>query len=102
MRRFFEKLATPIDPRAELGEAKLSGRRQLALVGRVTTGLGVASFCLLAAEADAGSRAIVALYGATTTLFGLAFVAAGRVPRSASTPRRQQGAKATASILRRG
>jgi Na+/proline symporter len=102
VRRFFEKLATPIDPGAELGEAKLSGRRQLALVGRVTTGLGVAAFALLAAEGDAVSRAIVALYGATTTLLGLAFVVAGRMPRSVSIPRVEQGAKAVASISRRG
>jgi len=39
---FFRKLNTPIDPSTELGAAGVSGRGQLALVGKVTTGMGLA------------------------------------------------------------
>jgi solute:Na+ symporter, SSS family len=75
--RFFEKLATPIDPVAELGGAPLSGRGQLALVGRVTTGMGLASFALLFVVSGGRDRLIAALYALSTTALGAAFIAAG-------------------------
>jgi len=43
---FFDKLKTPIDPATELGPTGVSGRGQLALVGKVTTGMGVACFSM--------------------------------------------------------
>ena len=81
---FFAKLATPIDPSTELGEAGVSGRGQLAIVGKVTTGIGVACFLMLLATATARDRTIVAAYATVTTLAGVAFVAAGRRPRLAA------------------
>src|SRR5678816_4958869 len=44
---FFVKLHTPIDTSTELGEAGVSGRGHLALVGKVTTGMGLACFLLV-------------------------------------------------------
>jgi len=98
--RFFAKLAMPIDPARELSDTPFSGRRQLALVGRVTMGLGLASFALVFAEADPRSRAIVALYGLSTTVLGLGFVLAGR---RAGPPAVEQehGAQRLVSISRR-
>lgn len=77
---FFERLATPVDPERELGEVAVSGRGQLALVGKVTTGLGLACFALPLVNRSGRALAITAAYAATTTLIGLAFVAAGRAP----------------------
>ena len=75
---FFRKLDTPIDPEKELGDQKVSGRGQLAIVGRVTTGIGLACFLMLLA-ADAGrDRTVIAIYSAATTIVGLLFVLAGR------------------------
>jgi solute:Na+ symporter, SSS family len=75
---FFRKLHTPIDPDKELGDRGVSGRGQLAIVGRVTTGIGLACFLMLLA-ADAGrNRTIIAIYAAATTIVGLLFVLAGR------------------------
>jgi SSS family transporter len=77
---FFVKLETPIDTVTELGEAGPSGRRQLALVGKVTTGMGLACFLLVVASSAGRDRLIVAIYAVVTTLVGLAFVVAGRTP----------------------
>jgi SSS family transporter len=81
---FFARLATPIDPATELGKTGVSGRGQLALVGRVTTGIGLACFLMLLASAPGRDRSIVFIYALVTTLAGLAFVAAGRAPKPAS------------------
>src|SRR5215213_6275675 len=80
---FFRKLHTPIDPATELSGQGVSGRGQLAIVGRVTTGIGLACFLMLLA-ADAGrNRTIIAIYSAATTIVGLLFVLAGRTHASA-------------------
>src|SRR5919206_303942 len=81
---FFKKLHTPIDPAKELSGRGVSGRGQLAIVGRVTTGIGLACFLMLLA-ADAGrNRTIITIYAAATTIVGLLFVLAGRTaPASA-------------------
>jgi Na+/proline symporter len=84
---FFQKLRTPIDPATELGEAGVSGRGQLALVGKVTTGMGLACFLLVAASSPGRDRWIVGIYAVVTTLIGLAFVAAGRVPTESDKTR---------------
>ena len=84
---FFQKLRTPIDPATELGESGVSGRGQLALVGKVTTGMGVACFALVAASSPGRDRLIVGIYAVVTTLIGLAFVAAGRVPTESDKTR---------------
>jgi hypothetical protein len=81
---FFARLATPIDPATELGNAGVSGRGQLALVGRVTTGIGLACFLMLLVSAPGHNRSIVFIYALVTTLAGLAFVVAGRAPKPAS------------------
>ena len=81
---FFARLATPVDPATELGNTGVSGRGQLALVGRVTTGIGLACFLMLLASAPGRDRSIVFIYALVTTLAGLAFVAAGRAPKPAS------------------
>jgi Na+/proline symporter len=78
---FFAKLATPVDTSTELGVAGVSGRGQLAIVGKVTTGIGAACFAMLLASPTPRDRAIVAAYAAGTTLAGLAFVVAGRERR---------------------
>jgi solute:Na+ symporter, SSS family len=102
VRRFFARLARPIDAAAELADARFSGRRQLALVGRVTLGMGLASFGLLATAPDGRSRAIVALYAVATTLLGAAFVAAGRARRDeAPKVEETHGAAKTASAAGR-
>jgi solute:Na+ symporter, SSS family len=80
---FFRKLATPIDPGKELGEVGMSGRGQLAIVGKVTTGIGLACFLMLFANSSGREFAITLTYSVATTLIGLGFVAAGRSPRSA-------------------
>jgi hypothetical protein len=77
---FFTKLDTPIDTATELGTAGPSGRGQLALVGKVTTGMGLACFLLVVASSAGRDRLIVGIYAVVTTLVGLAFVAAGRAP----------------------
>jgi hypothetical protein len=67
-----------------LGDQKVSGRGQLAIVGRVTTGIGLACFLMLLA-ADAGrDRTVIAIYSAATTIVGLLFVLAGRTNAPAS------------------
>jgi hypothetical protein len=82
---FFVKLATPIDPATELGDAGVSGRGQLALVGKVTTGMGLASFLMVIASSPGRDRLIVAIYASVTTLVGIAFVLAGRAPKARTT-----------------
>ena len=83
---FFKKLHTPIDPEKELGARGVSGRGQLAIVGRVTTGIGLACFLMLLA-ADAGrNRTVIAIYAAVTTAVGLLFVLAGRTQDPAREP----------------
>jgi hypothetical protein len=84
---FFEKLRTPVDTATELGATGVSGRGQLALVGKVTTGMGVACFLLVAASAAGRDRLIIGIYAVVTTLIGLAFVAAGRVPAESDVTR---------------
>lgn len=79
--RFFERLATPVDAAVELGDAALSGRRQLALVGRATLALGGLSFTLSLAAPDRRGLAIILLYAVSTTLLGAAFLVAGRSRR---------------------
>ncbi len=84
---FFQKLATPINTATELGTAGVSGRGQLALVGKVTTGMGLACFLMVLASSPGRNRLIVGIYAIATTLVGLAFVAAGREPRASTTTR---------------
>jgi Na+/proline symporter len=82
---FFQRLATPINTATELGTAGVSGRGQLALVGKVTTGMGLACFLMVLASSPGRNRLIVGIYAIATTLVGLAFVAAGREPQSSAT-----------------
>ncbi|MEO8436372.1 MAG: hypothetical protein ABI596_15835, partial [Pyrinomonadaceae bacterium] len=82
---FFEKLETPINTATELGLASMSGRGQLALVGKVTTGMGLACFFMVPASSAGRDRLIVGIYAMITTLVGLAFVIAGRVPPGSAT-----------------
>lgn len=84
--RFFERLDTPVDAATELGDAALSARRQLALVGRATLALGGLSFLLLLAAPDRRGLAILLVYAVSTSLLGAAFVAAGRNRRRAERP----------------
>lgn len=84
---FFKKLRTPVDPAKELSGVGMSGRAQLAIVGRVTTGIGLACFLMLLASEAGRPRTIIALYAAATTLAGLAFVLVGRTARAAPEPR---------------
>ena len=77
---FFQKLETPINTATELGEVSFSGRRQLALVGKVTTGMGLACFLMVLVSSPGRDRIITAIYAIVTTLVGCAFIAAGRVP----------------------
>jgi Na+/proline symporter len=86
---FFAKLKTPVDTATELGATGVSGRGQLALVGKVTTGMGIACFALVAASSPGRDRLIVGIYAVVTTLIGLAFVAAGRVPTESDKTRAQ-------------
>jgi hypothetical protein len=79
---FFAKLATPIDPTTELGTAGVSGRGQLALVGKVTTGMGLACFLLVLASSAGRDRLIVGIYAVVTTLVGLGFIFTGRTPNA--------------------
>jgi SSS family solute:Na+ symporter len=91
---FFSRLATPIDPKTELGDTGVSGRGQLALVGRVTTGIGLACFLMLLVSASGQDRVIIFVYALVTTITGLAFVAAGRAPKRASDTEAALGATA--------
>ena len=79
---FFKKLETPINTATELGTTAVSGRGQLALVGKVTTGMGLACFLMVLASAAGRDRMITAIYAVATTVVGLAFVAAGRAPQA--------------------
>ncbi|MGH7803245.1 MAG: sodium:solute symporter family transporter [Candidatus Binatia bacterium] len=81
---FFALLATPVDPERELGKTQLSGREQLAIVGRVTTGMGLACFAIMASAPTPRERWITGLYALTTTLLGAAFVVAGRARPTAA------------------
>ena len=81
---FFQKLETPINTATELGEVSFSGRSQLALVGKVTTGMGLASFLIVLVSAPGRDRIITLIYSVVTTLVGCAFIAAGRVPEAAA------------------
>ncbi|HEX3249917.1 MAG TPA: hypothetical protein VHS05_10855, partial [Pyrinomonadaceae bacterium] len=96
---FFAKLKTPIDPATELGATGVSGRGQLALVGKVTTGMGLACFLLVAASAAGRDRLIVGIYAVVTTLIGLAFVGAGRVPTESDKARSQTVAVEPVSVI---
>ncbi|MCA1557571.1 MAG: hypothetical protein LC731_03410, partial [Acidobacteria bacterium] len=78
---FFKKLETPIDPATELGDVGVSGRGQLAIVGKVTTGIGLACFLMLLANMSGRDRTIVAIYAVVTTIVGFLFVIAGRQPQ---------------------
>jgi solute:Na+ symporter, SSS family len=79
---FFKKLETPINTATELGTTAVTGRGQLALVGKVTTGMGLACFFMVLASSAGRDRMITAIYAAATTIVGIAFVAAGRVPQA--------------------
>jgi hypothetical protein len=96
---FFGKLRTPIDTATELGATGVSGRGQLALVGKVTTGMGVACFALVAASAAGRDRLVVGIYAVATTLIGLAFIAAGRVPTESDERRAQTVAAEPVSVI---
>src|SRR6185436_10537315 len=50
VKSFFAKLDTPIDTATELGATGFSGRGQLALVGKVTTGMGLACILMVVAS----------------------------------------------------
>ena len=67
----------------------VSGRGQLALVGKVTTGMGLACLLLVAASAAGRDRLVVGIYAVVTTLVGLAFIGAGRVRNKSDEPRPQ-------------
>jgi len=84
---FFRKLNTPIDPSTELGASGVSGRGQLALVGKVTTGMGLACFVLTAASSAGRDRLIVGIYAVVTTVIGVVFILAGRVPTESDKTR---------------
>ena len=79
---FFAKLSTPIDPATELGATGVSGRGQLALVGKVTTGMGLACSLMVPASSPGRDRLIIVIYAVVTTLVGIAFVLAGRTPKT--------------------
>jgi SSS family transporter len=91
---FFGKLATPIDPATELGEGGMSGRGQLAIVGKVTTGIGLACFLMLLANSSGRELLITAAYAFVTTVVGLAFVVAGRTPQGGRSAAAAVGAGA--------
>jgi len=78
---FFKKLETPIDTATELGDAGFSGRGQLALVGKVTTGMGLACFLIVIASAPGRDRMITLIYALITTIVGLVFIVAGRTAK---------------------
>jgi hypothetical protein len=84
---FFAKLSTPVDTATELGATGVSGRGQLGLVGKVTTGMGLACFLLVIASAPGRDRLIIGIYAVVTTLVGIAFIAAGRVPTESDKTR---------------
>ena len=52
---------------------------------QVTTGMGIACFLLVVASSAGRDRLIVGIYAVVTTLVGLAFIAAGRVPTESET-----------------
>jgi len=91
---FFRRLGTPIDPAKELGEVGMSGRGQLAIVGKVTTGIGLACFLMLFANSSGRELIITLIYSTVTTLIGLGFVLAGRTPGAA----RRAEAEAAAGV----
>jgi len=78
--KFFSQMARPIDPSTELSRTGISGQRQLAIVGKVTTGIGLACFLIVLASAPGRDRLIIVIYSIATTAVGLAFIIAGRVP----------------------
>jgi hypothetical protein len=84
---FFAKLRTPVDTATELGATGVSGRGQLGLVGKVTTGMGLACFLLVIASAPGRDRLIIGIYAVVTTLVGIAFIVAGRVPTESDKTR---------------
>jgi hypothetical protein len=84
---FFAKLRTPVDTATELGATGVSGRGQLGLVGKVTTGMGLACFLLVIASAPGRDRLIIGIYAVVTTLVGIAFIVAGRGPTESDKTR---------------
>jgi hypothetical protein len=96
---FFAKLRTPIDPATELGTTGVSGRGQLGLVGKVTTGMGLACFFLVVASAPGRDRLIIGIYAVVTTLVGFAFIAAGRVPTESDENRSRPVAVEPVSVI---
>jgi len=96
---FFRKLNTPIDPSTELGAAGVSGRGQLALVGKVTTGMGLACFLLAAASTAGRDRLIVGIYAVVTTVIGIGFILAGRVPTESDNLRMETASAAAAPAI---
>src|SRR4026207_358736 len=77
---FFQKLKTPVDPATEPASQSGLGMGRRSRVGKVTTGMGIACFALVAASSPGRDRLIVGIYAVVTTLIGLAFIGAGRVP----------------------
>ena len=96
---FFAKLRTPIDPATELGATGVSGRGQLGLVGKVTTGMGLACFFLVIASAPGRDRLIIGIYAVVTTLVGVAFIVAGRVPTESDVTRSRAIAAEPLSVI---
>ena len=66
-----------------------AGRSQLALVGSVTTAMGLASSLLIALPGAGRGRLIVLAYAMATTLLGLLFVIAGRAAGSRTAMERE-------------
>jgi hypothetical protein len=60
--------------------------------------MGVACFALVAASAAGRDRLIIGIYAVVTTLIGLAFIAAGRVPTESDKTRTDAIAVETVSL----
>src|SRR5438552_1559334 len=67
VKEFFKRLDTPINTATELGATSFSGRGQLALVGKVTTGMGLACFLILLVSSPGRDRVSTAIYAVVTT-----------------------------------
>jgi hypothetical protein len=61
--------------------------------------MGIACFLLVAASAAGRDRLIVGIYAVVTTLIGLAFVGAGRVPTESDKARSQTVAVEPVSVI---
>jgi len=61
--------------------------------------MGVACFLLVAASSPGRDRLIVGIYAVVTTLVGLAFIGAGRVPNKLDKTRSQTVAAEPVSVI---